>query len=107
MQVFWKQICHKSCTNDGLRNLLFFVVNMNFHELAMKSKIRRSQFPKTIPEKFVIHLWSFVFKNKIHKRFVASFSKVIVFLPTFAPDKQNISLTKQLSNEQSALGATD
>ena len=23
MQVFWKQICHKSCTNDGLRNLLF------------------------------------------------------------------------------------
>ena len=46
-------------------------------------------------------------ENKIHKRFVASFSKAIVFLPTFAPDKQNESLTKQLSNEQSALGATD
>ena len=42
-----------------------------------------------------------------YERFVASFSKAIVFLPTFAPDKQNISLTKQLSNEQSALGATD
>ncbi len=46
-------------------------------------------------------------ENKIHKRFVAFFSKAIVFLPIFAPDKQNISLTKQLSNEQSALGATD
>ncbi len=44
-------------------------------------------------------------ENKIHKRFVAFFSKAIVFLPIFAPDKQNISLTKQLSNEQSALGA--
>lgn len=60
-----------------------------------------------IPEKFVIHLWSFVFKNKIHKRFVAFFSKAIVFLPIFAPDKQYKSLTKQLSNEYSALGAFD
>ena len=46
-------------------------------------------------------------KNKINERFLAFFSKAIVFLPIFAPDKQNISLTKQLSNEQSALGATD
>lgn len=46
-------------------------------------------------------------KNKINERFLAFFSKAIVFLFTFAPDKQNISLTKQLSNEQSALGATD
>ncbi len=35
--MIWKQICHKSCSNDGLRNVHFFVANMNFHELAMNS----------------------------------------------------------------------
>ena len=42
-----------------------------------------------------------------YERFVAFISKAIVFLLIFAPDKQNKSLTIQLSNEQSALGATD
>lgn len=41
-----------------------------------------------------------------YKKLIKKRCKLRIIL-TFAPDKQNISLTKQLSNEQSALGATD